>query len=155
MIEVRRAHPGAVAAVANVIDGGGLAVSHETVVERLRAGDVLVAAGDSTSILGAIVLAPADRPQAGRILAVAVRRRRRDQGIGTRLVAAAATRYSRLVAECDADVVAFYRGLGFRTWPVGPERFRGDRFTSTAAANEGRPPVQSDGCGAGLVARPP
>jgi len=60
--------------------------------------------------------------------AVAVRRRRRGQGIGTALVEAAADRRDRLTAEFDADLRTFYEGLGFVVEETDePGRLRGVR----------------------------
>lgn len=70
-------------------------------------------------VLGALVL---DRTE---IEAVAVRRRRRGQGIGTALVEAAVERRDRLVAEFDAHVRPFYESLGFDVERVEEKRCRG------------------------------
>lgn len=86
----------------NVLDGALLTVTPT----RVREGTTLVAV-DEGRVLGALVLS--DR----EIRAVAVRRSRRGQGIGTALVEAAAARRPRLVAEFDPDVRAFYESLGF------------------------------------------
>lgn len=89
---------------------------------RIEAGDVLVAT-TASRILGTIVLAP--RPDGTRIVGIAVRRRRRADGIGTRLVEAAAER-GRLVATFDDRVLPFYRSLGFEIEPTDEAaRFRG------------------------------
>jgi GNAT superfamily N-acetyltransferase len=94
--------------------------------ERIDTGDVLVATEerddaaekrDATSesedatILGALVLVP--RESGAHIDAVAVRRARRAQGVGTSLVRAAAERRVRLTAEFDPGVGPFYESLGF------------------------------------------
>lgn len=152
MIEIRPARPAERGAVANVLDGAGLALAHETLVERLRAGTVLVAEGASATAIGAIVLT-AGRPATGHILAVAVRRRRRGQGIGTRLVRAAAARYPRLVAACDVAVAPFYRRLGFRLTSIGPDRVRGELRSTTGSASAAGP-AHSDRT-SGVAARPP
>jgi GNAT superfamily N-acetyltransferase len=70
-------------------------------------------------VLGALVLDGAE------IEAVAVRRRRRGQGIGTALVEAAAERRNRLDAEFDAHVCPFYEALGFDVERVEEKRYRG------------------------------
>lgn len=132
-VRVREAAPDDLVATMNVLDGAVLAVDADAVRERLAAGDVLVAvAGDR--VLGVLVLDPAGPPwepevgtgasragahddatpaDAAHVVAVAVRRRRRDQGIGTALVEAAAARAGRLTAAFDADVRPFYESLGF------------------------------------------
>jgi len=74
---------------------------------------------DLSAVLGALVL------EGREITGVAVRRRRRDQGIGRRLVEAAAARRGTLVAEFDAAVRPFYEALGFVVESVGDGRFRG------------------------------
>ena len=126
--------------VLNVLDGAAL----ETDTGRLRGAidgeALLVAVADGDRILGALVLDGAE------ITAVAVRRRRRDQGIGTALVEAAATRRTRLVAEFDARVRAFWERVGFEIRPLdvvrpadavrGRSRLRGVR--ETGGASDGR-----------------
>lgn len=143
-ITVREARADELAAVMNVLDGAAL----ETDAERVRAiidcdaaddtddtddGDendatVLVAVPESTAgtatidppIVGALVLV------GDQITTVAVRRRRRDQGVGTALVSGAAERRNRLVARFDDTVNGFYESLGFRTEAVGDgDRRRG------------------------------
>lgn len=128
-VVVRAAHRGELPAVLNVLDGAAL----ETDAANLRAvigdedGTVLVAESDDPDgttdhdppLLGALVL------DGDEIWAVAVRRRRRDQGIGTALVSAAAGRRERLVAEFDGDVRPFYASLGFDVDSLGEGRFGG------------------------------
>lgn len=95
--------------VMNVLDGAVLRADAATVRDRMSEGNVLVAVADDGGkrVLGALVLA------GDHIEAVAVRRRRRGQGIGTALVEAAADRRQRLTAVFDADLRPFYEGLGF------------------------------------------
>ncbi|WP_225335639.1 GNAT family N-acetyltransferase [Halomicrobium urmianum] len=107
-MRVREATPDDRAAVANVVDGAVLAVDDDVLARSLDVGETLVAVSDDTDrVLGALVL------DGNRIAAVAVRRRRRGQGIGSALVEAAAERRERLTAEFDADVRPFYESLGF------------------------------------------
>jgi len=62
------------------------------------------------------------------ILAVAVRRRRRSQGIGTALVAAAGDRREEVVAEFDERVRPFWVALGFDIEDLDEaDRYRGRR----------------------------
>ena len=119
-MRVREATPEERAAVLNVLDGAMLAT--ERVRDRIEAGDVLVALSENGErVLGALVL------DSNHIEAIAVRRRRRGQGIGTTLVEAAAERRERLIAEFDADVCPFYEQLGFSIEPAEPDRrFRGE-----------------------------
>jgi GNAT superfamily N-acetyltransferase len=138
-IAVREATPEEVAGVLGVLDAAALATDHDRVRESVAAGSTLVAVRDdgrdtdppSETVLGALVLVGIDREDDGasEIDAVAVRRGRRAQGIGSALVAAAADRRDRLVAEFDAGVRPFYESLEFDVEPSGPAeetaRFRG------------------------------
>ena len=114
-VAVREARSDERPAVLGVLDGAML----ET--DRLDGSTLLVAvAGDR--VLGALVLA------GDHVDAVAVRRSRRGQGIGTALVEAAAARRERLVAEFREGVRPFYESLGFEVEPTVEEgRFRGVR----------------------------
>ncbi len=117
--------------VLNVLDGGALATDAGRIRRALDSGGVLVAvAGEDGAsggnpadgrVLGALVLV------GDRITAVAVRRRRRDQGVGTALVASAVERRERLVAEFDPGVRPFWESLGFDIRPLGDGRYRGRR----------------------------
>lgn len=122
---VRDATADEIPAVSNVIDGAALAVEHDRLRRATERGDALVAvAGDEPDerVLGALVL---DGPE---IVAVAVRRPRRDQGIGTALVEVAGDRHERLVAAFDADVRPFWDSLGFDVAGIdGTDRFCGVR----------------------------
>lgn len=96
--------------VLNVIDGAVLQVEIETLKRAIRDDDVLVAVvgeSDNERVLGALVLDGIE------ITALAVRLRRRGQGIGTALVEAAFERHGELSAECDEGVVAFWQSVGF------------------------------------------
>ena len=95
-MEVRTAGPDDRPAVATVLDAAMLET--DDLAARIDAGDVFVA--------------------------VAVRRRRRGQGIGTALVEAALDR-GRVTAAFDADLCDFYSALGFTVEPSGGGRFRG------------------------------
>lgn len=120
-VVVRTATGDDLVAVLNVFDGAALATDYEWVRDRVRAGDVLVAVpeDDPGRVLGACILDGAE------ITAVAVRRRRRDRGIGSTLIATAACERERLVAECDADAVPFYESLGFDVRPLPEGRYVG------------------------------
>lgn len=126
MTGVRPARPDELPAVMGVLDGAALAVEAKAVRGAIPEGAVLVAVADDR-VLGACVLD--DR----EIAAIAVRRARRDQGIGTALVETAAERHvaggdDRLVAEFDAGVRPFYESLGFAIEPADePGRYRGRR----------------------------
>lgn len=114
-VQIRPATPAEHADVLGVIQGNLLAVTPE----QVRAGEPLVAVAESR-VLGVLVLA------GERIVAVAVRPGRRNAGIGSALVSAAATRRDRLVAEFHVDLRPFYSSLGFSIRPAGdPDRLCG------------------------------
>lgn len=121
-------------AVRRLLDAAVLAV--EDLSERLAAGEVLVATDDG-SACGVLVAAtdgppagdggrdalPAEWRRATHVRAVAVRRRRRDAGIGTALVRAATARFGPLVADFDAELRPFYESLGAEYRPAADERW--------------------------------
>jgi GNAT superfamily N-acetyltransferase len=115
-VTVGPAREGERATALSIVDMAGLQVDREAVMAGER--DVLVAVTDGR-VLGALVL------DGERIEAVAVRPGRQGQGIGGALVAAAAARRERLVAEFDANLADFYEELGFEVEPVGESRYRG------------------------------
>ncbi|WP_276279906.1 GNAT family N-acetyltransferase [Halorussus caseinilyticus] len=109
--------------VRRVLDAAMLEV-RANLGERTDAGDVLVASeGDDAPVLGALVLLAPD--DGAHVDAVAVRRARRGQGVGSALVRAAAERRGRLTAEFDPSVRPFYESLGFEITPVEGD---GDRL---------------------------
>lgn len=120
---VRDATVGDLPDVMNVLDGAALSIDVETVRAGIDGDGVLVVVSeDGERVLGALVL------DGAHVEAVAVRRRRRGQGIGTALVEAAADRRERLTVAFDADVKPFYEGLGFTVEPAEePGRWRGER----------------------------
>ena len=125
-MHVRTATADEIPAVMNVLDGAVLSIAVETVRAGAEDGGTLVAVSDgdpgAERVLGALVLDDT------HIEAVAVRRRRRGQGIGTALVEAALDRRDRITAEFDADVRPFYEALGFAIEPLDePDRYRGVR----------------------------
>nr|WP_188877908.1 GNAT family N-acetyltransferase [Halarchaeum solikamskense] len=82
--------------------------------------------GDTTGGAAARNEDAADGDRSGaHVAAIAVRRRRRAQGIGTALIAAAAERWRPLSADFDADVRPFYEALGFEIAAIDEGRFRG------------------------------
>lgn len=105
--------------VLNVLDNGLLAVSVPPLEDAIDAGDVLVAV-ETEPILGALVL------DGQEITAIAVRRRRRGQGIGRLLVEHASRRRSKLVAAFEARVRPFWKSVGFEIESTAEEgRLRG------------------------------
>lgn len=113
----REARPGEFAAVMGVLEGALLEIDPDRVRGAIDRGDALVAAADGR-LLGALVL------EGAHIEAVAVRRKRRGQGIGSALVRAAADREGTLAAAFDPVVRPFYASLGFEI-EAGGERLYG------------------------------
>jgi GNAT superfamily N-acetyltransferase len=101
-VTVRAATPDEYVPVRSILEAALLEVDRG----RLRRSAVLVAVADDR-ILGALVL------RGPEIEAVAVRPGRRGQGVGTRLVEAAARRRPHLLAGFDPAVRPFYAALGF------------------------------------------
>jgi len=117
---VREATAADLPAVLGVLDAAALETDHERVREATDRGEVLVAVAESGGpVVGALVLVECE------VVNVAVRPRRRDQGVGSALVAAAAARCDRLVAEFDGGVRPFYESLGFAVEPLADDRYRG------------------------------
>jgi GNAT superfamily N-acetyltransferase len=118
-VTVREATATDLTPVLNVFDNGLLAIDVPALEDAIDSDDVLVAV-ETETILGALALDGAE------ITAIAVRRRRRDQGIGRRLVTAASDRRSTLVAEFDERVRPFWDALGFDIEPIEDgDRLRG------------------------------
>jgi GNAT superfamily N-acetyltransferase len=123
-VTVREARPDERPAVLGVLDGAMLEVDPDRVASD--ATTTLVAEREGR-VLGALVL------DGEAITAVAVRRSRRGQGIGTALVEAAGEERGRLVAGFREGLRPFYESLGFEVEPTGEDgRVRGVR--------ESRPP---------------
>jgi GNAT superfamily N-acetyltransferase len=122
-MNVRPARADELPPVMGVLDGAALAIEADRVRGAIEREAVLVAVADGR-VVGACVL------DGREIVAIAVRRARRDRAIGTRLVEAAAERYAtgedELIAEFDAGVRPFYASLGFAIEPADePGRLRG------------------------------
>jgi GNAT superfamily N-acetyltransferase len=118
-VTVREATTAELPSVLNVFDNGLLAVDVPRLKDAIDDGAVLVAV-ETETILGALAL------DGQEIAAVAVRRRRRDQGIGRALVDAASERRSTLVATFDERVRPFWDALGFEIEPIEEsDRLRG------------------------------
>ena len=128
------------AAVASVLDGAMLAT--EGLAAALDDERVLVAVADER-VLGALVFTtPRPRGRAGvrahveddlgvenaeraHVDAIAVRRSRRGQCIGSALVGALLADVGVVTAEFDAGVRPFYESLGFTVEPLDDGRFLG------------------------------
>lgn len=106
MTTVRPAAADELADVLGVLDAAALETDAAAVRRAIVTGDVLVAV-DGGPVIGALVLEDEE------VQGVAVRPRRRGQGIGRALVEAAAERRGRVEARFDADLRAFYATLGF------------------------------------------
>lgn len=119
---VREATSEELPGVMNVLDGANIAIDAGTVGRRIEAGTVLVA-GEGHPV-GVLVAIP--RQTGVHIEALAVRRRRRKQGIGSALVESAADRWGRLTATFDPPVRSFYESLSFDVESRG-ERFWAER----------------------------
>lgn len=109
-------------AVRRVLDAAVLTV--DALRERLAEGDVLVAREDGR-VLGTIVLEP--RSEGAHVTAIAVRRSRRGQRIGTRLVEEALDRAGHLTADFDRSVREFWVSLDFTIEERGDDRLWGTR----------------------------
>lgn len=112
----------------NVLDGANLAVETDRLKSSFDAGGVYAAVSEPAGstettdgqILGVLVI------DGDEIIAIAVRRHRRDQGIGTALVEAVRGEREELVADFDEDVRPFWESLDFEVEPrAEPDRFRG------------------------------
>lgn len=127
-IEIREATGDRVADAVAVIEAAMLDV--DATRARELAGDdadgaVLVAVATDESPSGGVVLG-ALLLDGREITALAVRPRRRDQGIGSALVRAASERVDGpLLAAFDADCRPFYERLGFAIERVEEGRYRG------------------------------
>ncbi|MHB9287717.1 GNAT family N-acetyltransferase [Halobacteriales archaeon Cl-PHB] len=116
MVEVREATAADETAVRNVVDGANLALD-----DGLTHDGVYVAEADGRDVVVGALVCDGETVQA-----IAVRPRRRDQGIGTALVEAAMADRDRLVAEFDPRVRAFWDSLGFAIDAAGDgSRLRG------------------------------
>ncbi len=119
-VTVRAATDADATAARSVLDAAMLDV--DGFDARLAAADVLVATVEDR-VVGAAALRPHYVRTGAHVAAIAVRPRRRGQGIGTALIAA--TERRPLTAEFDADVRPFYESLGFAVRPLDDGRCRG------------------------------
>lgn len=110
MTTVRVATPTDRVVVRRLIDGAALSLAEVSLPERLAAGDVLLATRE-TRPQGTLVTTP--RAESTHVVAIAVRRRVRDQGIGSTLVTTAARRWGTMTATATEDVLPFWRANDF------------------------------------------
>lgn len=82
---------------------------------------------DPERVVGALAVHVEGRHERGEIEAIAVRPRRRGQGIGTALVAAASERWRPLAAEFDEHAHPFYEAIDFEIESLNDGRYRGVR----------------------------
>jgi GNAT superfamily N-acetyltransferase len=121
---IRTATAEELASVMNVLDGADLQVWADTVERRIHNDRALVKVSSTGTVLGVLLALP--RPRGAHVEAIAVRPGRRDQGIGSALLADAADRWGRLTASFDPAVCDFYRETGFEVRVTG-ERCFGER----------------------------
>lgn len=130
-VKIREATSEETASVMSIIDAAMLSVS----TDRVRS--LIESDGDETAGIGAVLSAIDDGRTLGVLLlagnnveVIAVRPRRRDQGIGTALIEAASDRVEgALIASFDAGVLPFYERLGFEIEAVDEEESAGeDRY---------------------------
>lgn len=110
-VTIRRARPDDRLAVRRVLDAALLDFENLDLAAAIEEGRVVVADVDGT-ILGALAFAPHERGGGAHVEAVAVRRARRDEGLGTALVDWLRAR-GRVTADCRPAVRPFYEALGF------------------------------------------
>ena len=122
MIRVRQAEPSEIETILAILDGAVLETDRDVVRRSISNGRTLVAVEDDR-MLGAVVACPADTGV--RIDAIAVRKRRQDQGIGTVLVNRLLDHHGRVVAEFGERVRAFYESLAFEISGREAGRYRG------------------------------
>jgi len=125
-MDVRTATADDLVDICNVLDGALLEVEMSTLLSAIDDESVLLAvtSGEHTDerVVGVLVLVE------NEIVALAIRRRRRGQGIGTTLVEAAGENDRTLRAAFDERVRPFWESLGFRSTAIeGSERFEARR----------------------------
>lgn len=123
-VRVREATPNDWSTVRAIVEGSMLELQEGACRRRST-----LMATDESRIVGALVL------DGSEIAAVAVRPNRRDQGIGSALVEAAASRRPWLEARFDPSLRPFYESLGFRI-EVDEDEVRGDQAVVAGDQND-------------------
>jgi len=120
-VRVDTATPADRVPILSIFDAAMLETDSDALAARIEAGTVLVArTTDGERRLGALAR------EGTEIVAIAVRPRRRGQGIGTLLVETALARCDRVTATFDRGVRPFWESVGFTVSPIGETgRFRG------------------------------
>jgi GNAT superfamily N-acetyltransferase len=110
--------------ILQILDAAALETDRELTHESIAAGRTVVAVEEGR-LLGTAVCVSTESDV--RIEAIAVRKRRKGQGIGTALVERVLEDHDRVVAEFDERVRPFYESLGFEIETTENGRFRGVR----------------------------
>jgi GNAT superfamily N-acetyltransferase len=108
--------------IMQLLDAAALETDRAATRESIESERTVVAVEEGR-LLGAAVCVP-ELPGV-RIDAIAVRKRRQAQGIGTALVERVVAEDERVVAEFDERVRPFYESLGFEIRSNGCGRLRG------------------------------
>lgn len=107
--------------VRRLVDGAALSLAAVSLPERLAAGDVLLATRDRRP-QGTLVAT--SRATGTHIVAVAVRRRVRGQGIGSALVTTAHNRWGTLTAVASEAVLPFWQANEFQVVAKTADRYQ-------------------------------
>ncbi len=130
-MQIREASADDRVGVRTVLDAGLLEIDQSVLDAAIGQSDVLVAVesreNGESPVLGALVVRDEE------IDSVAVRQRRRGQGIGTALVETALERENRLVVAFDERVRPFWESLGVSLEATGDEQ----RYRGTLTARDG------------------
>ena len=122
-MQIRSATSGDIDDVLQLLDAAALETDRELTRESI-ANERAVVAVEKGRLLGAAVCVP--ESSGIRIDAIAVRKRRQAQGLGTALVERIVEDHERVVAAFDERVRPFYASLGFEIEPIEDEdRYRG------------------------------
>jgi len=123
-MQIRTAIPDDLDAILQILDAAALETDRKLTRESVAAGRTVVAVEEGR-LLGAAVCSPAE--SGVQIDAIAVRKRRQAQGVGTALVEVIVEDHKCVIAEFDERVRPFYESLGFEIEPTSDGRLRGSR----------------------------